>query len=332
MVRALAGDSTMTRLLGIRRDTLAPASPVNGIWNARLVAPRSRTSTRAILPLVATSGARPLLVVDGDSFTHRAYHALPKTMRREDGGPVNALIGFTDMLLRLWRAERPRAVMVGWDTLEVPTYRHEALEAYQSGREFEDELLEQLHLLPALAESAGFVSGKAPGYEADDFLAAAATREEAAGGVALVATSDRDAFQLVTDRVIVLQPAKGGPARIGPAEVRERYGVEPRQVTDFIALRGDPSDRIPGARGIGAKRGADLLTQYGSLDAMLDEGRFASEADALRLYRRIATMDRDAPLPPLPDAMPDWASAAAHATKLGASRVARRFEEAPAWT
>jgi DNA polymerase-1 len=112
---------------------------------------------RAILPLVARSGARPLLVVDGDSFTHRAYHALPKTMRREDGGPANALIGFTDMMLRLWRAERPRCVLVGWDTLEVPTYRHEALEAYQSGREFEDELLEQLHLLPGLVESAGLV-------------------------------------------------------------------------------------------------------------------------------------------------------------------------------
>jgi DNA polymerase-1 len=270
--------------------------------------------------------------VDGDSFTHRAYHALPKTIRREDGGPANALIGFTDMLLRLWRAERPRAVLVGWDTLEVPTYRHEALEAYQSGRVFEDELLEQLHLLPALVESAGFVSGKAPGYEADDFLAAAATREEAAGGTALVATSDRDAFQLVSERVTILQPAKGGPARIGPAEVWARYGVEPAQVPDFIALRGDPSDRIPGARGIGPKRGAELLAQYGSLDAMLDAGRFSIEADALVLYRRIATMDRDAPLPDLPDVAPDWTAASAHATKLGISQVARRLEEASTWT
>jgi DNA polymerase I len=289
---------------------------------------RSCTRTHAILLLVATPGARPLLVVDGDSFTHRAYHALPKTMRREDGGPANALIGFTDMLLRLWRAEQPRAVLVGWDTLEVPTYRHEALEGYQSGREFDDALLEQLHLLPELVESAGFVSGKAPGYEADDFLAAAATREEAAGGVALVATSDRDAFQLVTEHVIVLQPAKGGPARIGPAEVRERYGVDPRQVTDFIALRGDPSDRIPGARGIGPKRGAELLAQYGSLDAMLHAGRFATEADALLLYRRIATMDREAPLRDLPDVRPDWTAAAAYARQLGVPQVALRFEEA----
>jgi 5'-3' exonuclease len=275
---------------------------------------------------------KPLLVVDGDSFTHRAYHALPTSMRRQDGGPANALIGFTDMLLRLWRDERPRAVLVAWDTLEVPTYRHEALDAYQSGRVFEDELLEQLGLLPALVESAGFACAKAPGYEADDFLAAASTREEAAGGTALVATSDRDAFQLVTEHVLVLQPAKGGPARIGPAEVRERYGVDPGQVADFIALRGDPSDRIPGARGIGPKRGAELLAQYGSLDAMLEAGRFATEAEALRLYRRIAAMDRDAPLPPLPDVAPDWSAAAAHATALGVPPVARRLEEALTWT
>ena len=148
MVRAFAGDSTMTRLLGIRRDTLAPALHVTEVRILFCRVQRARAQDARDTPLVATSGARPLLVVDGDSFTHRAYHALPKTMRREDGGPANALIGFTDMLLRLWRAERPRAVLVGWDTLEVPTYRHEALEAYQSGRVFEDELSEQLHLLP----------------------------------------------------------------------------------------------------------------------------------------------------------------------------------------
>ena len=128
----------------------------------------------------------PLLVMDGDSFAHRAYHALPKSMRREDGGPGNALIGFTNMLLRLWQDERPRTVLVAWDRLDVPTYRHTALEAYQSGRVFEDELLEQLDLLPALVRSAGFACAKEPGYEADDFLAAAATLEEATGGTALV--------------------------------------------------------------------------------------------------------------------------------------------------
>ena len=275
---------------------------------------------------------RPLLVIDGDSFAHRAYHALPKSMRRQDGGPANALVGFSDMLMRLWRDERPRTVLVAWDTLDVPTYRHDALDAYQSGRVFDDDLLEQLDLLPSLVAATGFAWAKAAGYEADDFLAAAATQEEASGGEALVATSDRDAFQLVTERVTVLQPARGGPARIGQAQVRERYGVDPAQVPDFIALRGDPSDKIPGARGIGEKRGADLLGQFGSLDAMLDAGRFTSEAEALRLYRRIATMDREAPLPPLPDVTPDWVSAAAHATELGVPGIARRLEEAVTWT
>jgi DNA polymerase-1 len=270
--------------------------------------------------------------MDGDSFAHRAYHALPKTMRRRDGGPGNALVGFTNMLLRLWQEERPRTVLVAWDTLEVPTYRHTALESYQSGRVFEGELLEQLDLLPSLASSPGFACAKDAGYEADDFLAAAVALEEASGGKTLVATSDRDAFQLASAKTTILQPVRGSaPARIGPAQVRERYGVDPAQVPDFIALRGDPSDRIPGARGIGEKRAADLLGQFGSLEAMLGEGRFAAEADALRLYRRIATMDREAPLPPLPDVEPDWTAAAERARELGLAGVARRFEEARAW-
>ena len=109
----------------------------------------------------------------------------------------------------------------------------------------------------------------------------------------LVATSDRDAFQLVSDRVTVLQPVKGVSelARIGPAEVRERYGVEPEQVPDFIALRGDSSDRIPGAPGIGPKTAAKVLGAFGTLEAALEAGKFESIADDLRLYRRIATMD-----------------------------------------
>ena len=276
---------------------------------------------------------KPLLVVDGDSFAHRAYHALPRSMRRKDGRPENALLGFTNMLLRLWHDERPRTVLVAWDSLDVPTYRHTALPAYQSGRVFDDELLEQLDLLPELVRSTGLQAAKEAGYEADDFLAAAAVQEESAGGSALVATSDRDAFQLVTERVTVLQPARGAPpSRIGPAEVRERYGVDPGQVPDFIALRGDPSDKIPGARGVGAKRAADLLAQYPSLDAMLAEGRFASEADALRLYLEIATMDRAAPLPKLPDCEPDWEAGAVFAREQGLARVVARFEEALTWT
>jgi DNA polymerase I len=274
----------------------------------------------------------PLLVVDGDSFAHRAYHAIPKSLKRADGRPGNMLYGFSNMLMRLWEGQRPRNVLVAWDTLEVPTYRHEALDVYQSGREFEPELLEQLAILPKLVASAGLAVAKAPGYEADDFLGAAVTHEEAAGGTVLVATSDRDAFQLASEKTTILQPVRGAaPARIGPAEVRERYGVDPEQVPDFIALRGDPSDKIPGARGVGPKRAADLLGQYGTLEAMLEEGRFAAEADALRLYRRIATLDRDAPLPPLPDATPDWAAAAELADELGMKGLARRFTEAAQW-
>jgi DNA polymerase-1 len=275
---------------------------------------------------------KPLLVMDGDSFAHRAYHAIPKSIKRGDGGPGNMLYGFSNMLLRLWQEERPRSVLVAWDTLEVPTYRHEELDVYQSGREFERELLEQLALMPALVASAGLAVAKAPGYEADDFLGAAVTAEEAAGRDVLVATSDRDAFQLASARTTILQPVRGeSPTRIGPAEVRERYGVDPAQVPDFIALRGDPSDRIPGARGIGPKKAAELLAQYGSLHAMLEAGRFAAEADALRLYRRIATLDREAPLPPLPDLSPDWAAAAAHARELGMQGLAGRFDEAATW-
>jgi DNA polymerase-1 len=271
---------------------------------------------------------KPLLIVDGDSFAHRYYHALPKTIRRADGGPGGLLDGVGGLLVRLWQEEQPRAMLVGWDTLFVPTYRHVALESYQSGREFDQALLEQLDLAPQLVEAMGFAAAKADGYEADDFLAAAVVFEEARGGDALVASGDRDTFQLVSERTTVLQPQRGGGplARIGPAEVRERYGVEPAQVPDFIALRGDPSDKIPGARGVGPKTAADLLARYGSLEEALADGRFAAEADALRLYRRVATMDTEAPLPPLEDQEPTWGRGAELAREWGLGRLAGRME------
>jgi DNA polymerase-1 len=189
---------------------------------------------------------------------------------------------------------------------------------------FEDSIVEQLDLLPALVESFGFQIGKAPGYEADDFLAAAA---HAWPGPVLVATSDRDAFQLVSDRVTILQPVKGVSelARIGPAEVRERYGVEPEQVPDFIALRGDPSDKIPGAPGVGPKKAADVLKQHGSLAQALADGRFPQIAEELLLYREIATMDPEAPLPKLAPTPPDWAQASAHVRELGLDSLSKRL-------
>lgn len=271
--------------------------------------------------------SRPLLIVDGDSFAHRYYHAIPKSTRRADGGPAGLLVGVTNLLVRLWEEERPRAVLVAWDTLTVPTYRHEALAAYQSGREFEPDLLEQLDLMPELVAAIGFAVAKQAGYEADDFLAAAVAFEETRGGTALVASGDRDTFQLASERTTILQPQKGGGAlaRIGPAEVRERYGVDPAQVPDFIALRGDPSDKIPGARGVGPKTAADLLRTYESLEAALADGRFAAEADALRLYRHIATMDASAPLPPLEDQEPTWLRGAELARAWGLGRLSERL-------
>ena len=269
-----------------------------------------------------------LLAIDGDSFAHRAYHALPKTITRAGGRPAGAIVGFANMLVRLWDAEQPRAVLVAWDTLEAPTYRHEAFAGYQGGREFDAALLEQLPMLPEFVSACGFAIAKAPGYEADDFLAASSRAEEERGGTVTVATSDRDAFQLASDRTTILQPVRGVSelTRIGPAEVRERYGVDPEQVPDFIALRGDPSDKLPGARGVGPKTAADVLAQYGSLEDALAAGRFSAQAEELRLYRRIATLDASAPLPSLADQSPTWAEASNLADSWGLGNLAGRLE------
>jgi DNA polymerase I len=198
--------------------------------------------------------SRPLLVIDGDSFAHRAFHGLPKSIRRSGNRGGGAIVGFANFLLRLFETEQPRAVLVGWDTLSSPNYRQRLFPAYQSGRHFEEELLDQLEVLPEFVTACGFVNAKVSGYEADDFLASAVAEEERRRGIVLVASGDRDAFQLASATTTILHPIKAGElARIGPAEVRERYGVEPGQVPDFIALRGDPSDKPPG----GPRRGSE---------------------------------------------------------------------------
>jgi DNA polymerase-1 len=245
---------------------------------------------------------------------------------RAGGKGGGAIVGFANFLIRLYDAERPRAVLVGWDTLDAPTYRHRALPVYQSGRHFDEALVEQLALLPEFVVACGFAVGKAPGYEADDFLAAAAASEEKRRGRAVVASGDRDTFQLASERTTILHPVRAGEmARIGPAEVRERYGVEPGQVPDFIALRGDPSDKIPGAKGVGPVGAADLIRRYGTLEAALVAGRFPQQAEALRLYRRIATMDAGAPLPALGDQAPKWGNAAALAREWELNALADRL-------
>ena len=276
----------------------------------------------------SSSDRRPLLVIDGNSFAHRSYHALPKTILRKGKRPAGAILGFANLLLRLYRDEQPRAVLVAWDTLEAPTYRHEKFADYQSGREFDDDLVEQLDVIPDFVAACGFANAKRAGYEADDFLAAAAAAEEKRGGPVLVASGDRDTFQLASDNTTILYPVRAGEmARIRPAEVRARYGVDPKQVPDFIALRGDPSDKLPGAPGVGAQGAANLLHQYGSLAAILKAGRFAKQADDLRLFRSIATMDRKAPLPRLSDQTPTWAKAALLAHTWELKQLAARLEE-----
>ena len=271
---------------------------------------------------------RPLLVIDGDLFAHRSYHALPKSIRRAGNRGGGAIVGFANFLLRLYEAEQPRAVLVGWDTLGAPTYRQRLFPQYQSGRQFDAELVDQLEVLPQFIQACGFANAKAPGYEADDFLAAAVASEERRHGTVLVASGDRDAFQLASAATTILHPMKAGElARIGPAEVRERYGVEPRQVPDFIALRGDPSDKLPGARGVGPKGAATLLHRYESLEQAIAEGRLTEQARELNLYKKIATMDAAAPLPGLGDQTPTWNHAAALAREWDLDRLARRLGE-----
>lgn len=275
-----------------------------------------------------TKSRRPLLIIDGDSFAHRAYHGLPKTIRRAGDRPAGAIVGFANYLLRLYADERPRAVVVGWDTLEVPNFRAELFPDYQGGREFDDDILEQLAVLPELVQAFGFAIGKAAGFEADDFLATAVAIEEKTGGTCIVASGDRDAFQLASDMTTILHPAKAGEmARIGPVEVRERYGVEPDQVPDFIALRGDLSDKIPGARGVGEKTAASLLKRYPDLEAMIADGRFPEPSVNLRLYKRLATMVTDAPLGKIPDQEPAWERAAALTRQWELKALTERLEQ-----
>jgi DNA polymerase I len=273
--------------------------------------------------------SRPLLAVDGDNLAHRAWHALPKSIKGGDGLPGNAIVGFSNMLLSVWEAEQPRTVFVGFDFVGEPTYRNELLPEYQTGREFPVELTNQLDRLPELVEALGFAWAKGAGYEADDFLAAAVAAEEARGGTALVLTTDRDLFQLASPNTTVLRPKKGVSEidRVGPAEVREIYGIDPEQVPDFVALRGDPSDRIPGAPGVGPGRAAAILKAHGSLDAALQDGGFPTIADKLRTYLRMVRLQYEAPIPELPDAEPTWERAAELVESWGHAAMGKRLRE-----
>ena len=272
---------------------------------------------------------RPLLAIDGDNLAHRAFHALPSSIKDGAGNQANMLVGFANMIARAWEDEEPRTVFVGFDTVGVPTYRSELLPEYQSGRDFPPVLTSQLDRLPELVGTLGFAWAKADGYEADDFLGAAVEAEEAKSGRALVFTNDRDLFQLASDKTTILRPKPGQRelVRVGPTEVKEIYGVPPELVPDFVALRGDPSDRIPGAKGIGPGRAASILAKHGSLEACLEAGGFPDQADVLRDYLRMTRVQKDAPLPDLPDVDPDWEAGGALAESWGLAGVAKRFRE-----
>ena len=276
----------------------------------------------------------PLLVVDGDSLGHRAYHAMPH-VEGAAGRPVGLLVGFANFLLATWRSTQPRAVIVCLDT-RVPSYRHELLPGYQGQRDpFADDLCEQLDRMPEMTEAFGFAAAKVVPYEADDLLATAVTQEEARGGGALVVSSDRDTYQLVSDVTATLHPRpRGELERVDRAGVRERYGIDPEQVPDLIALRGDPSDNIPGARGIGQKTAAELLRRYGDLEGVIAHAaeltprqRLAVEgsADELRRYLDVATMRRDVAMTIPDDASLAAASAAEWCREAGMLGLARRL-------
>jgi DNA polymerase-1 len=279
---------------------------------------------------VANPPERPLLVIDGDNLAHRAYHSMPKSLRSADGRPINAIVGWTNMLLTVWDNEQPRSMYVAWDTLGVDTYRHKLWPVYQGGRVFDDAIVRQLNVLPRLAAAFGFGVGKRPGYEADDFMAAAAHAETRRGGHSLLLTTDRDAYQLVSDSVTVLAPRSGvrDLMRIGPQEVVERMGVLPEQIPDFKALAGDASDNIPGAKGIGPKAAASLLLKYGTLEATLEARADTippATAEQLRIFKQIVCMQADDLVVQLPEtAPPNWAAAAECLRELGAQNSAER--------
>ena len=238
------------------RATALPQSKRSTHPAGNRVGRRSRVASN---PRPTLSG-RPLLVIDGDSFAHRSYHALPKTIRRTDGKGAGAILGFANFLLRLYTDEQPRAVVVGWDSLEAPTKRHELFPAYQSGREFDDDLIEQLNILPKFVAACGFANAKAPGFEAGDFLAAAVAAEERAGGSALVASGDRDSFQLASPSTTILYPSRAaklhasGLKRSGSdmGSIQNKYRTLSRSAvilpTNCLALPGRAKTR----RAIGA--------------------------------------------------------------------------------
>lgn len=282
----------------------------------------------------------PLLAVDAPSLLYRAFFALPKSIRGSDGRAVNALLGTANLILQVVERHEPRATVLCFGA-EAGAYRVEHFAGYHADRPpMPAELVDQWDDAPAFFAAFGWPSLDAGDLEADDLLGSLADRETQAGGTTLLFTGDRDMFQCVSDRVGVLFPAKGGPELLGPGEVRARYGIEPSQVPDLIALRGDPSDGIPGAKGIGDKGAADLLRRFGDLEGVLAaarspvseltprmRGALTADPGLLRAFKDMATL-RDVPLERPADAPLDRTAAAHAARERGMNRLAERLEAA----
>jgi 5'-3' exonuclease len=286
-----------------------------------------------------TVSGRPLLAVDAPSLLFRAFYALPDSIKGPDGRPVNALLGTANLILREVEVHEPRAVVLCFGP-DAASYRTELYPAYHAEREaaMPDDLLPQFAAARDFFEAFGWTVATSEDLEADDLLGTYAKREAAAGGRALLMTGDRDMYQCAGERVTVLYVRTGGgkgAEEVGPAEVRERYGIDPEQVPDFIALRGDPADGLPGARGVGPKTAAELLRRHGSLEAILDNairerrpklrGALLEAREELLAFKDIATL-RDAGVERPPDRLTDWAGAAAAARERGMNRLAERLE------
>jgi DNA polymerase-1 len=281
--------------------------------------------------------AAPLLAVDTPSMLFRAFYALPDSIKGPDGNPVNALLGAANLILREVEAHEPRAVVLCFGP-DAASYRTELFPSYHAERvEMPEGLSPQWADARPFFEAFGWTVAVSDDLEADDLLGTYARHEAEAGGRALLLTGDRDMYQCASDAVTVLYVRTGnkGAELVTPEEVRVRYGIDPALVPDFIALRGDPSDGIPGAKGVGPKTAAELLSRHGSLEAALDgairerrpalRGALLDAREELLAFKDIATL-RDAGVERPPDRPTDWAGAAAAARERGMKRLAERLE------
>jgi DNA polymerase I len=269
------------------------------------VSPKTLTGEELQLDDGPAKGSE-LFLVDGNNLAYRAFFALPEELQTTDGQPTNALLGFTNMLFKLLSDYAPHGVAVAWDTR--PTHRTEIAETYKEGRRpMPDLLREQFPHFRPIVEAFGYRNLEFEGWEADDVIATLATRADEAGIKTCVVSTDRDAFQLCSENVSLMMTPRG-VADVNvytPERVELRYGIRPDQVPDFIGLKGDTSDNIPGIPGIGDKTAGQLIAQYGSLEEVVahaDElsparGRAVREhAEQAASSKLLATMRRDLPL------------------------------------